>query len=115
MEKHGTPGRTIPKPAILGKKTEAAPTAGASHTQTDAFDASRRDKSTKKAEELRNRHTKVLPDLRSGEEVRMQSYLNGKWDKQATVVNKRTEGDSYIVRGKNARNTSEGDGFSSRY
>ena len=33
----------------------------------------------------------------------MQSHLNGKWDKQATVVNKRSEGDSYIVRGKNGQ------------
>ena len=33
----------------------------------------------------------------------MQSHLNGKWDKQATVVNKRSEGDSYIVKGKNGQ------------
>ena len=46
---------------------------------------------------------RVLPDLKSGEEVRMQSHLNGKWDKQVTVVNKRSEGDSYIVTGKNGQ------------
>ena len=103
MEKHGTPDGLSPSQLFCGRRQRQRLPLAQAHTQTDVFDASRRDKSTKKAEELRNRHTKVLPDLRSGEEVFMQSHLNGRWDKQATVVNKRSEGDSYIVRGKNGQ------------